>query len=163
MQRAIMMVALAALAIGCSDSDNNTANTPSSSTPQQAQPAAPAPTPAAPDSTREELAAIKAAQTELAEFECDDGLKFEVEFVDQGLITAINDMPLDLRQQPSGSGTLYADDAWSLHIKGTDAVLTSGDVSRECQTRSALSEASDLAPESVLTEAALNTDGMTAD
>ena len=161
MQRALMMVAIATLAVGCSDSDTNSNQT--TTTAQQSAPTAPAPAPVVPDTSREELAAIKAAKTELAEFECDDGLKFEVEFVDQGLLTAINDINYDLRQQPSGSGSLYSDDTWSLHIKGDGAVLTSGDVSRECQTRNALTEAGDDAPEQVLTEAALNPDSLMAD
>ena len=163
MQRTILMVAIATLAIGCSDSDTNTTNEPATTTTQQTQPATPAPEPVVEQISREELAAIKDAQSELVEYQCDDGLEFEVEFVDQGLISAINDMPLDLRQQPSGSGSLYADDTWSLHIKGDEAVLTSGDVSRECQTRSALTEAGDIDPESALTEAALNTDALNAD
>ena len=131
MRYQIAMITLLGILSGCSDSDSPASGSQdSSSATADSATTAPAadPAPAGPKpQTQPEQ------PPNLVRYECNDGTLFEAELMDQGIAMVINDISYDLRQQPSSSGTLYADDSTSFQINGEQALLTNEQGTRECQ------------------------------
>lgn len=128
MRHQIALAAALALIAGCSDSDAPEQQAPAPATePKVEQQAAPAPAPEPEIQPQPEIAA------NVVMYECDDGVKFEAEFVDQGVVMVINDMSYDLRQQPAASGSLYADGSTSFHTQEQEALWTDAQGTRSCQ------------------------------
>ena len=106
---------------GCSDSDSNA---PAKSGAEKQ-----------PDKTATTAAKEPVISHSVKEFlfRCTDGTELTVTYGDQQANLVINDMSHTLRQQPSGSGTRYTDETLDFTTKGDQAILVSGDQTRDCQ------------------------------
>lgn len=105
------------LVTGCSDSpEPDKTGQPDDSSP--APPTAPAPD-------------VSHKETEVL-FRCTDGSEFTVTFGEQVVWLTENDQEQELRQQPAESGERFTGDGAELIVRNDQAVLVSGEHTRDC-------------------------------